>query len=103
MLKISIIENERKRQLVLEGKLVAPWTTELKNIGQEAAIVQDQRELVIDLRSVTAISAEGEDVLLALLDQGAKFRVSGVFMQQVVKHVSRRSRIAKGKSGKETA
>ena len=26
MLKISIIENDRKRQLVLEGKLVAPWT-----------------------------------------------------------------------------
>jgi len=55
MLKISIIENCTKRQLVLEGKLVAPWTNELKDIGQEALIDSDHRELIIDLRSVTAL------------------------------------------------
>jgi anti-anti-sigma regulatory factor len=80
MLKISIIENGQKRQLVLEGKLVAPWTNELKKISQEVAVDPDHRELVIDLRSVTVLSAEGEDVLLALADQGARFRVSGVFI-----------------------
>jgi anti-anti-sigma regulatory factor len=103
MLKISIIENDRKRQLVLEGRLVAPWTNELKNIGQEAAVDSDHRELVIDLRSVTSISADGEDVLLVLMGQGARFRVSGVFMRQVVKDLSRRSRLAKGTSGREKA
>jgi len=101
MLKISIIEKDRKRQVLLEGKLVAPWTIELNNIGQEAALDRDHRELVIDLRSVTAISAEGEDVLLALMDRGARFRVSGVFMRQIVKQLSRRSRLAKGMSDKE--
>jgi anti-anti-sigma regulatory factor len=103
MLKISIIENDHKRQLILEGKLVAPWSDELKNIGQEAAVDCDHRALVIDLRSVTVISADGEDVLLALMDLGARFRVSGVFMRQVVKNLSRRSRIANGTSGKEKA
>ncbi|MGO9435778.1 MAG: hypothetical protein ACLPH3_11465 [Terracidiphilus sp.] len=103
MLKISMIENCTKRQLVLEGKLVAPWTNELKNIGQEALIDSDRRELVIDLRSVTALSAEGEDVLAALADQGARFRVSGVFMRQVMKQLSRRSRLGKGTSRREKA
>jgi anti-anti-sigma regulatory factor len=103
MLKISIIENGQKRQLVLEGKLVAPWTNELKKISQEVAVDPDHRELVIDLRSVTVLSAEGEDVLLALADQGARFRVSGVFMRQVVKQLSRRSRLAKGTSGRTKA
>ena len=103
MLKISIIENDHKRQVVLEGKLVAPWTNELKNCGQESLVVGDHRDLIIDLRSVTAISTDGEDVLLALMDQGARFRVSGVFMRQVVKHLSRRSRLAKVTSGKEKA
>jgi len=98
MLKISIIENDHKRQVVLEGKLVAPWTNELKNISREAAVDTGHRELVIDLRSVTAISADGEDVLLVLMDQGARFRVNGVFMRQVVKDLSRRSRLAKGTS-----
>lgn len=103
MLKISIIENDHKRQVVLEGKLVAPWTNELKNIGQESAGESDGRELVIDLRSVTSISADGEDVLLILMDQGARFRVSGVFMRQVVKELSRRSRLAKGAKAREKA
>jgi anti-anti-sigma regulatory factor len=103
MLKISIIENDHKRQLVLEGKLVAPWTNELKSIGQKAPVDHQHCELVIDLRSVTAISADGEDVLLSLMDQGAKFRVSGVFMRQVMKQLSRRLRIAKGTGGREKA
>ena len=103
MLKISIIENDHKRQLVLEGKLVAPWTNELKNFGQEALFGGDHRDVIIDLRSVTAISADGEDVLLVLMDQGAKFHVSGVFMRQVLKHLSRRSRLAKGTNGREKA
>src|SRR5208337_3249505 len=95
MLKISIVENGTKRQLILEGKLVAPWTNELKRIGEQALFDCDPRGLVIDLRSVTALSVEGEDVLQALADEGARFRVSGVFMRQVMKQVSRRSRHAK--------
>jgi hypothetical protein len=51
--------------LVLEGKLVAPWTNELKRIGQEALFDCDHRELVIDLRSVTALSAKAPDSVLA--------------------------------------
>lgn len=103
MLKISIFENDHKRQLVLEGKLVAPWTNELKNFGQKALFGDDHREVIIDLRSVTAISADGEDVLLVLMDQGAKFRVSGVFMRQILKHLSRRSMLAKATGGREKA
>jgi anti-anti-sigma regulatory factor len=103
MLRISIIESDHERRVVLEGKLVAPWSNELKNICQEALSDRDHRELVIDLRSVTAISADGEEVLLVLMDKGARFRVSGVFMRQVVKLLSRRSRQAKGTREREKA
>ena len=92
MLKISIIENGTKRQVVLEGKLVAPWTSELKDVVRIATADDAHLELVIDLRSVTAISADGEEVLLALMDQGARFRASGVFIRQILKNLSRRSR-----------
>jgi anti-anti-sigma regulatory factor len=103
MLKISTVENDRKRLLVLEGKLVAPWANILKKIAQEAATDRDHRELVIDLRGVTTISAYGEDVLQALVDQGARFRVSGVFIPQVIKHMSRQSRLAKGTKERKDA
>jgi len=100
MLKISIVENAHKVQMVLEGKLVVPWTDVLKNLGAE--IDRDHRELVIDVRGVTAIGTEGEDVLLALMDQGARFRASGVFMRQVLKDLSRRSRLTNGISSRTT-
>ena len=96
MLKISTIESNHKLQLVLEGKLVAPWTDVLKSVGLQTLSDRDHRKLVIDVRGVTAISTEGEDVLLALMDQGARFRASGVFMRQVLKELSRRSRRARG-------
>jgi anti-anti-sigma regulatory factor len=95
MLKITIFENGTKRQVVLEGKLVAPWTKELNNVVQSAVADRDHLELVIDLRSVTAISADGEDVLLTLMDKGARFRASGVFMRQVLKNLTRRSRLTR--------
>jgi len=103
MLKISTIDTDHKRQMVLEGKLVAPWTSELKNLGQLALANSDHRDFIIDLRNVTSLSAEGEDVLLVLMDQGARFRASGVFMRQVLKHLSRRSRLAKRSNGREKA
>jgi len=95
MLKISISENETKRQVILEGKLVEPWTNELKIVGQKAVVGGDHRELIIDLRNVTAISSDGENVLLDLMDQGARFRACGVFMKQVLKNLSRRLRRAR--------
>jgi len=102
MMKISIIENERKRQLILEGKLIAPWTDELESVVYRTAVDLDRRKLVIDLRGLIAISVDGEDVLLALMDRGARFRASSVFMKQVLKELSRRSRLSKRISRRKT-
>ncbi len=92
MLKISIVESETKRQIVLEGKLISPWTDELARICERNASDLEHRELVIDLRGLTVISADGQDALLALMLQGAKFRGSDVFTKQILKHLSRRAR-----------
>jgi len=91
MLKISIIDGETKRQLVLEGKLVAPWTDELKSVCQGAVKDIDHRELVIDVRGLTVISTDGEEVLLGLMVHGARFRGSDVFTKEVLKQLARRA------------
>jgi len=49
-------------------------------------------ELVIDLRGVTDISADGEETLYRLMVQGAKFRGGGVSVKQVLKQLARRGR-----------
>lgn len=92
MLKISIKDGKTKRVLFLEGKLVAPWTNELTRFSQCPGNDRGKRELIIDVAGVTVISPDGEQALLSLIVQGAKFRGSGVYMRQVLKQLGRRAR-----------
>jgi hypothetical protein len=92
MLKISILDTPDRRRLVLEGKLVAPWAAELRNECRNAAAELRGRELVIELRNVTCISEDGENVLLELMKEGVRFRSSGVFTKHVMKRLVRKSR-----------
>src|SRR5438874_417424 len=85
MLKISIVEGRKQRRLVVEGKLVAPWSDELKAACERAASGLNGRELVIDLKNVTPISQQGENLLLELMKHGVRCRGCGVFTNQIVK------------------
>jgi hypothetical protein len=96
MLRISIIEGYTERRLIVEGKLVGPWVAELRS-ACENVNTDLGRKLVIDLRHVTAISQEGENVLSDLIRKGVKFRCRGVFTKHVLKQIARR---ANGNFGK---
>jgi hypothetical protein len=92
MLKISIVEGRKQRRLVVEGKLVAPWSDELKAACDRAGSGLNGRELVIDLKNVTPISHQGENLLLELMKQGVRFRGCGVYTNEILKQVARRVR-----------
>jgi hypothetical protein len=92
MLKISLIDNTRRRRVIVEGKLIAPWTAELRNACQEARADLRGRELVIEMKHITTISQEAENVLLELINGGIRFRCHGVFTKHVVKELIRRAR-----------
>lgn len=88
MLRISVVEGRSQRRLVVEGKLVAPWADELKSAYQQANADLNGRELVIDVKCLTAINADGENVLLELLKEGACFRSAGLFTKYVLKRLA---------------
>jgi hypothetical protein len=92
MFKISIVETRSQRKLVVEGKLTEPWVPELvatwRNAGQEG----DGRKLVIDLNSLTVISPEGEDAILDLMKQGAKFSCGSICTGHMLKRLARECR-----------
>jgi anti-anti-sigma regulatory factor len=92
MLKITILDTPNRRRLVLEGKLVAPWAAELRKECRGTAADLRGRELVIELRNVTCISEDGQNVLLELLQEGVRFRSSGVFAKHVMKQLARKVR-----------
>ncbi len=86
MLKITVVEDQRQRRVIVEGKLMAPWAAELTSAYQTARTDLQGRELIVDLRSLTAISPEGEDVLLQLMCEKVKF-ISGVYMREVLRQL----------------
>jgi hypothetical protein len=92
MLKISILDTPSHRRLVLEGKLITPWVTELDTAFEKARADLDGRDLVIELKNLTAINQEGENLFLRLMISGVKFRGCGVFSKHLLKLLALRTR-----------
>jgi hypothetical protein len=85
LLKISIVDSDKERRLIVEGKLIAPWTTELQKACDEARQGLRGREIGLDLKDLTVISQEGENLLAALMKEGIKVRGCCVFAREVLR------------------
>ena len=91
MLKITATDSGDQRTLVLEGKLVEPWVTELEKSWVEIQRAHGPQNVLIDLKDVTVISQLGENLLFQIMNEGAKFNCCrGVLTRQVVKQLKRR-------------
>lgn len=84
MLKISTIDTQSERRLILEGKLIEPWVAELERTWVTANADLEGRKLVVDLTDTTLISVEGKHALLELMRKGAKFACCGVLTRYLV-------------------
>jgi hypothetical protein len=90
MFKISTIDTRSQRTLIVEGTLIGSWVAELRTTWRTASQELGGRKLVIDLGNLTVISLEGEDVILDLMNQGAKFSRGGVLTRHVLKQLARK-------------
>jgi anti-anti-sigma regulatory factor len=89
MFKLSIIDTDHQRRLVLEGKLVPPWTAEVEEAWRRAGEQLQGRKLIIDLTNVTHIGPDGESILFKLMREGGKFCCTGVFTKHLLKRLAR--------------
>jgi hypothetical protein len=92
MFKLSTLETNGQRKLVLEGKLVSPWTQEVESAWRLAHEHLEGRKLIVDLTNVTLIGADGENTLLNLMREGARFRGCGVLTKHLLRKLERRCR-----------
>jgi hypothetical protein len=92
MLRISVIDSRTERRLILEGKLIAPWVAELRSAWKAENGEIGGRAIVVDLENITVLSQEGENALLELMSEGAKFRCRGVLTKHVIQQLRRRSK-----------
>lgn len=89
MLKITVFRTDERCRFVLDGKLVCPWVAELKREWEDARLSAPEITLIVDLRNVTTISQEGQNVLLGMMQDGAKFVCGGVLNRHVLQHLAR--------------
>ena len=99
MLKITVVDDASQRRLIVEGKLIAPWAAELATAYQTAKADLQNRELIVDLRSLTSISSEGREVLLQLMHEKVKF-LCGVYVKEVLKQLGRKRLGLRGRADK---
>jgi anti-anti-sigma regulatory factor len=88
MLKISLVDGRRERRLIVEGTLVAPWASELAISCEKARADLQGRELIVDLRGLTAIGPAGETVLLQLIKDKTRLQC-GVFARELLRQLVR--------------
>jgi hypothetical protein len=88
MPKISILDTSIQRRLVIGGKLIASWAALLMSVWRKATADLNGRELVIDVEGLTAITEDGENILLELMQEGESFRSCGLYTKQVLKRLS---------------
>jgi hypothetical protein len=87
MLKISLVDGTGQLRMVVEGALVPPWVDELTTACAKARVDLQGRELIVDLRGLTAISPEGENVLRQLMMNKTKVQC-GVFIREVLRQLA---------------
>lgn len=91
MLKITAIDSEHTRTLVLEGQLIDPWISELERSWQEARMSIGRNSIVVDLKDVTTISQRGENVLYGMMADGVELNCCrGVLTRHVLWQLKQR-------------
>lgn len=89
MLRITIADTVTEQRWVVHGRLTEPWVSELRSTWKKAEAVRRGKQCVVDLNEVTFIDESGEDALLAIAKEGARFVAGGVYTKQVVEHLRR--------------
>jgi hypothetical protein len=87
MLKITTIDTDVQRKLILAGGIVEPWAAELNRAWEQACDSLCARTLVVDLTGVTVISRDGRHVLREMKNHGVEFICRGVYVRHVLRNL----------------
>jgi hypothetical protein len=91
MLRITTIRTDKRIRLVLEGKLVSPWLTELVNEWNSVRASANGHIVVVELRDVIMIGEEAEPILMAMMSEDVRFVCRGILNRYVIRRLERKS------------
>ena len=87
MLRITTIRIDKRIRMVLEGKLVSPWLTELVN--EWDSVRTSASGHIVELRDVIMIGEEAEPILMAMVSEDVRFVCRGILNRYVIRRLER--------------
>jgi hypothetical protein len=88
MLRISFSDSAGDQRWSLCGRLAGPWVNELRACWQYAQNQASRSHSVMDLRDVTFVDADGEQLLSEMRGAGVEFVASGVEMKHLLENLN---------------
>ncbi len=88
MLRITVTENASEQRWVLQGRLTGLSIDELManwRANRDRPACQNR---IVDLDEVTFIDKDGEQVLLMMIREGAKFVANGLYTRRLLESLS---------------
>lgn len=88
MLRITVTETKSEQRWILQGRLTGSTIEELITNWRANRRCTSSQSCVVDLNEVTSIDKDGEQVLLAMIKDGAKFVASGLYTKHLLESLS---------------
>ncbi len=88
MLRITVTESTSEQRWILQGRLTGSTVEELITSWRANQRCQPSQSCVVDLNEITSIDKDGEQVLLMMLRDGAKFVATGLYTKHLLESLS---------------
>jgi hypothetical protein len=88
MLRITMTETTSEQRWILQGRLTGLTAEELITSWRANRRYPTSQSCVVDLNEITSIDKDGEQVLLMMIRDGAKFVASGLYTKHLLESLS---------------
>lgn len=87
MFRVTVQKDADRTVLKVEGRLVQPFVRELRECWRNAAC-SCAKPMVLDVRSVTFVTPEGQNLLAEIHRAGGALVASGPMMNSIVEEIT---------------
>jgi len=89
MLRITMTEDSSEQRWVLQGRMTSSFLEDLTESWRVSQGRLPAQNRVVDLDEVTCIDKDGEQVLLMMMRDGAKFVASGLYTKHLLESLAK--------------
>jgi hypothetical protein len=88
MLRITVTESASEQRWVIQGRLTGSSLEELTTSWRANRDCPPTKSRIVDLNGITCIDKDGEQVLLMMIRDGAKFVATGLYTKHLLESLS---------------